>query len=115
GVDLYEAFTSIARDEEAFRTELEQYAGYDDEGAPRALPIDVPPLVTQRLPWLKPTSPTKMHNSDIISKGIGGRIQDSPLQAPRGDGAVMPEPSRMLSTSCARSSTRLLRMTLEPS
>lgn len=87
GVDLYEAFTSIARDEEDFRTELEQYAGYDDEGAPRALPIDVPPLVTQRLPWLKPTSPNKMHNSDIISKGIGGRIQDFPLQAPRGDGA----------------------------
>ncbi|WP_270408102.1 Z1 domain-containing protein [Brachybacterium paraconglomeratum] len=86
GVDLYEAFTSIARDEEDFRTELEQYAGYDDEGAPRALPIDVPPLVTQRLPWLKPTSPNKMHNSDIISKGIGGRLQDFPLQAPRGKG-----------------------------
>lgn len=87
GVDLYEAFTSIAQDEEDFRMELEQYAGYDETGTPRALPIDVPPLVTQRLPWLKPTSPNKMHNSEIISKGIGGRIQDFPLQAPRGEGA----------------------------
>ncbi|MCW1804351.1 Z1 domain-containing protein [Brachybacterium squillarum] len=86
GVDLYEAFTSIARDEEDFRTELDQYAGFDDDGSPRALPIDVPPLVIQRMPWLKPTSPSKMHNSEITSKGIGGRIQDFPLQARRGDG-----------------------------
>lgn len=86
GVDLYEAFTSIARDEEDFRTELDQYAGFNDDGSPRVLPIDVPPLVVQRLPWLKPTSPSKMYNSEITSKGIGGRLQDFPLQAPRGNG-----------------------------
>lgn len=87
GVDLYEAFTSIARDEEDFRSELKQYAGFNDDGTPRALPIDVPPLVIQRLPWLKPTSPNKMYNSEITSKGIGGRLQDFPFQAPRGRGA----------------------------
>lgn len=87
GVDLYEAFTSIARDEEDFRVELDQYAGFSDDGSPRVLPIDVPPLVVQRLPWLKPTSPSKMYNSEITSKGIGGRLQDFPFQAPRGNGS----------------------------
>ncbi|MGO3152810.1 MAG: Z1 domain-containing protein [Galactobacter sp.] len=87
GVDLYETFTSIARDEENFRAELRQYAGFDEDGEPNVLPIDIPPLVTQRLPWLKPTSANKMYNSRITSKGVGGRLQDFALQAERGDGS----------------------------
>ena len=31
-VDLYEAFEALLMDEEAFRAELSQYAGFDEDG-----------------------------------------------------------------------------------
>ena len=82
-VDLYEAFTSIARDEEDFRTELVQYSGIREEGKPVLTPMDVAPLVSQRLPWLKPTGANKMYNSEIIEDGIGGTVRDLNRLAPR--------------------------------
>lgn len=86
-IDLYDTFTSAAQDEEDFRRELSRFATLDDDGKPAARPIDVPPLVGQRMPWLKPTATNKMYNSRIISKGIGGQLQDFSLQATRGDGS----------------------------
>lgn len=61
-VDLYEAFESVAQDEGAFRQQLEQYAEWEND-KPRIRPIEIPPLVTQHLPWLLPTSRNKMFNA----------------------------------------------------
>jgi len=67
-VDLYDAFEALLMDEEAFRAELNQYAGFDDEGMPLLEPRQIPPLVSQHLPWLKPTSRSKMWNAVIANK-----------------------------------------------
>ncbi|MFD9329130.1 Z1 domain-containing protein [Streptomyces sp. NPDC060065] len=64
-VDLYEAFEAICRDEETFRQELERYAEPVD-GRPQVTPAQVPPLVSQRLPWLKPSAPNKMFNAELV-------------------------------------------------
>ncbi|MZE80334.1 Z1 domain-containing protein [Streptomyces xinghaiensis] len=64
-VDLYEAFEAICRDEETFREQLKQYAVLID-GKPQITPAQVPPLVSQHLPWLKPTSPSKMFNAELV-------------------------------------------------
>jgi hypothetical protein len=67
-VDLYEAFEALLMDEEAFRAELSQYAGFDDDGMPLLEPRQIPPLVSQHLPWLKPTARNKMWNAVIANK-----------------------------------------------
>lgn len=67
-VDLYEAFEALLMDEEAFRAELSQYAGFDEHGMPMLEPRQIPPLVSQHLPWLKPTARNKMWNAVIASK-----------------------------------------------
>ncbi|MDI2130880.1 Z1 domain-containing protein [Yinghuangia seranimata] len=64
-VDLYKAFEAICRDEEEFRGQLAKYAETVD-GTPQITPRDVPPLVAQHLPWLKPTATNKMYNADLI-------------------------------------------------
>lgn len=65
GVDLYKAFEAVCLDEESFRGELAQYAVLVD-GEPQVTPAQVPPLVAQHLPGLKPTSPNKMYNSRLV-------------------------------------------------
>jgi len=67
-VDLYEAFEALLMDEEAFRAELSQYAGFDEHGMPILEPRQIPPLVSQHLPWLKPTARNKMWNAVIANK-----------------------------------------------
>lgn len=67
-VDLYEAFEALLMDEEAFRAELSQYAGFDEHGMPMLEPRQIPPLVSQHLPWLKPTARNKMWNAVIVNK-----------------------------------------------
>lgn len=67
-VDLYEAFEALLMDEEAFRSELSQYAGFDENGMPLLEPRQIPPLVSQHLPWLKPTARNKMWNAVIANK-----------------------------------------------
>lgn len=74
-IDLYEAFEAICRDEEAFRAQLEQYAQPVD-GEPQITPAQVPPLVSQRLPWLKPTSPNKMFNARLVEVRSPGRWEE---------------------------------------
>lgn len=75
-VSLYDAFASIAKDEEDFRNELRQFVHEDEDGRPTITPMDVAPLVTQRLPWLKPTGANKMYNAEIVEKAQGGRLVD---------------------------------------
>jgi hypothetical protein len=88
-VDLYEAFGAVVRDEEDFRAELRRYADINEEtGFPQVLPEDVPPMVFQQLPWLKPTSTSKMYNAELVRQGIGGQLVDFPRQPDRGNGSV---------------------------
>jgi hypothetical protein len=75
-VDLYKAFEALLLDEEAFREELRQYAVIKEDGRPAVEPWQVPPLVSQHLPWLKPTARNKMWNARIDEKGSGGRAVD---------------------------------------
>ena len=75
-VDLYAAFEALLMDEEAFREELRQFEGTDEEGQPILEPWQIPPLVSQHLPWLRPTGRTKMWNAIIDQKGTGGRVSD---------------------------------------
>jgi hypothetical protein len=66
-IDLYEAFQSVAYDEAAFRKQLELYAEWEGD-RPRIRPIEIPPLVTQHLPWLQPTSRNKMFNAVLVEQ-----------------------------------------------
>ncbi len=83
-VDLYEAFEALLMDEEAFREELRQYEGFDETGKPLVEPRQIPPLVSQHLPWLRPTARNKMWNAVIDSKATAGGIQDRYGLPPRG-------------------------------
>lgn len=86
-VDLYDAFEALLMDEEAFRDELKQYEGFDEDGMPRLEPRQIPPLVSQHLPWLKPTARNKMWNAVIASKSTAGTFQDLFSLPARGDTA----------------------------
>ncbi|MFE1823581.1 Z1 domain-containing protein [Streptomyces anulatus] len=73
-VDLYEAFEAICLDEETFRDQLAQYAELGEDGQPLVTPQQIPPLVSQHLPWLKPSSRTKMYNAQIEEIARPGQI-----------------------------------------
>ncbi|MCZ2849129.1 Z1 domain-containing protein [Modestobacter sp. VKM Ac-2978] len=62
--DLYAKFEAIVRDEEAFREQLRQYAKPVD-GEPQIRPDQIPPLVSQHLPTLRPTALNKMYNAEL--------------------------------------------------
>lgn len=64
-VDLYEAFEAICRDEETFRAQLTRYATLVD-GKPQVTPAQIPPLVSQHLPWIKPSARNKMFNAELV-------------------------------------------------
>jgi hypothetical protein len=64
-VDLYEAFESIAIDEQAFRAQLKRYAEWVGD-SPRITPLQIPPLVQQHLYWLRPTAKNKMFNAELV-------------------------------------------------
>lgn len=70
-LDLYEAFEAMVRDEEDFRGELERYSRLVD-GVPQVRPRDIPPLVSQRLPWLKPEAANKMYNAELVTRRSPG-------------------------------------------
>ena len=70
-LDLYEAFEAMVRDEEDFRGELERYSHLVD-GLPQVRPRDIPPLVSQRLPWLKPEAANKMYNAELVTRRSPG-------------------------------------------
>ncbi|MGW1063501.1 Z1 domain-containing protein [Streptomyces aureus] len=72
-VDLYEAFEAICRDEELFRAELARYAPLVD-GRPQVTPAQIPPLVAQHLPWVKPSARNKMFNAELVEVRSPGQI-----------------------------------------
>ncbi|MEU0312299.1 Z1 domain-containing protein [Nocardioides sp. NPDC006273] len=84
-IDLYKSFEAIVRDEEDFREELRRFQGFDDDGRPLVRPMDVPPLVYQSLPYLKPTSGNKMYNAELTEQGEGGKVVDFSQQGPHDD------------------------------
>ena len=67
-VDLYKAFAGVAMDESAFRDQLAMYAEWEGD-KPRLVPLQIPPLVTQHLPWLRPTARNKMFNAVLEEQG----------------------------------------------
>ena len=70
-LDLYEAFGAMVRDEEDFRGELKRYSHLVG-GVPQVTPRDIPPLVSQRLPWLKPEAANKMYNAELVTRRSPG-------------------------------------------
>ena len=68
-IDLYEAFGAIMYAEELFRDELRRYAELVD-GKPQIRPAQIPPLVTQHLPWLRPTARNKMFNARLVVRRL---------------------------------------------
>ncbi|MEU9402290.1 Z1 domain-containing protein [Streptomyces sp. NPDC048242] len=70
--DLYEAYEAICRDEETFREQLAQYATVVD-GKPQLTPMQVPPLVAQHLPWVRPSARNKMFNAELVEVRSPGR------------------------------------------
>ncbi|MFE1023026.1 Z1 domain-containing protein [Streptomyces sp. NPDC058818] len=71
-VDLYEAYEAVCRDEENFREQLAQYCATVD-GEPQVTPMQIPPLVAQHLPWLKPSARNKMFNAELVEIRSPGR------------------------------------------
>jgi hypothetical protein len=70
-IDLYQAFEAIVRDEEHFRAQLRQYAQLVD-GKPQITPAQIPPLVSQHLPWLRPAARNKMFNAQLVVRRSPG-------------------------------------------
>lgn len=86
-VDMYSAFEAIVDDEEEFRDELRRFRGLNQAGEPMVTPRDVPPMVFQRLPWLRPTATNKMYNAELGYRSVGGQSFSFTMQGPRGDGS----------------------------
>ncbi|MGW1540472.1 Z1 domain-containing protein [Streptomyces sp. NPDC002309] len=85
-VDLYEAFEAICRDEELFRAELARYAPSVD-GRPQVTPAQIPPLVAQHLPWLKPSARNKMFNAELVEVRSPG-MWEEPTAYPENPAAL---------------------------
>ncbi|GGK04515.1 hypothetical protein GCM10011583_40360 [Streptomyces camponoticapitis] len=62
---LYDEFEDICQDEEFFRDELRQYAPLGADGLPQITPSQIPPLVAQHHPKIKPTGANKMYNARV--------------------------------------------------
>ena len=86
-IDLYTAFGAICEDEAEFRDELRQYVMPED-GSDPLRPLDVAPLVGQRLPDLKPTAANKMFNAVQRSANFGGKAI-APTLAPTSKAAIV--------------------------
>jgi hypothetical protein len=85
-VDLYEAFEGLMRDEVALRARLEEYEGFREDGTPILEPWQVPPIVSQHLPYLRPAARVKMFNAEVHVMGDAGRLRDYYGLPPRQDG-----------------------------
>ncbi|MGW5768437.1 Z1 domain-containing protein [Streptomyces longwoodensis] len=70
--DLYEAYEAVCRDEETFREQLAQYSVVVD-GKPQLTPMQIPPLVAQHLPSIRPSARNKMFNAELVEIRSPGR------------------------------------------
>jgi hypothetical protein len=74
--DLHAMFEAACLDEEYLRGQLRQYATIGPDGRPQITPKQVPPLIAQHRPDLRPTSRTKMWNARITERRAPGRWVD---------------------------------------
>ena len=68
--DLHAMFAAASQDEEYLRRELRRYSTFDAE--PHLTPREVPPLIAQHRPDLRPTGRNKMWNARIVEKSAPG-------------------------------------------
>lgn len=71
-IDLYSAFEAICVDEESFRRQIAEYAMPKDGSKPLT-PGQVPLLVTNSHPQLKPAATNRMYNAELKSRNFGGQ------------------------------------------
>lgn len=84
--DLHEMFEAAVRDEEFLRDELRRYARPSDGGR-LITPRQVPPLIAQHRPDLRPTGRTKMWNARIVEKSYPGEPME-PVAHPTNPAAI---------------------------
>ena len=111
-IDLYEAFEAVVRDEEAFRSQLRQYAKLVD-GRPQITPRDIPPLVSQHLPTIAPSARNKMFNAELVIRRSPGEPIE-PTAYPVDPQHIAANYQRMLPIMQAANSTHLLTFPPEP-
>lgn len=70
--DLYRAFEGSLEDELLLRRQLRRFEGLKADGTPKITPRQVPALIFQALPWLKPVAANKRHNAVLREIGEGG-------------------------------------------
>lgn len=70
--DLYAAFEAIMQDEEHFRAQLQKYSTTGPDGAPELTPKEIPPLVAQHLPDVRPSARGKMFNAKLVARRTPG-------------------------------------------
>lgn len=108
-LDLYEAFEAMVRDEEDFRRELERYSHLVD-GLPQVRPYEIPPLVSQRLPWLKPEAANKMYNAELVTRRSPG-VSIEPRAYPESSSDIADNYVRMLPIAKAADEFTALKAT----
>ncbi|GIG91123.1 Z1 domain-containing protein [Plantactinospora endophytica] len=69
--ELHSMFAAACRDEEFLRAELRRYARPVD-GRPQITPRQVPPLIAQHRPDLRPTNRNKMWNARLVERSSPG-------------------------------------------
>ncbi|MBH0116995.1 Z1 domain-containing protein [Salinibacterium sp. NG253] len=70
--DLYRAFEGSMEDELLLRRQLRRFEGVNADGKPKITPRQIPALIFQALPWLRPVAPNKRHNAVLKHIGEGG-------------------------------------------
>jgi hypothetical protein len=111
-IDLYEAFEAVVRDEEAFRGQLRQYAKLVD-GRPQITPRDIPPLVSQHLPTITPSSRNKMFNAELVIRRSPGEPIE-PTAYPTDPALIAANYQCMLPIMQAASTAHVLTFPSEP-
>lgn len=109
-LDLLEAFEAMVRDEEDFRAELERYSRLVD-GVPQVRPYEIPPLVSQRLPWLKPEAANKMYNAELVTRRSPG-VSVEPRAYPESGQEIAENYERML--AIAKTAEKLVGLKATP-
>ncbi|RZU51204.1 Z1 domain-containing protein [Krasilnikovia cinnamomea] len=83
--ELHSMFAAACRDEEFLRAELRRYAQPVD-GVPQITPKQIPPLIAQHRPDLRPTGRNKMWNARLVERSSPGEPME-PVAYPYPDTA----------------------------
>ncbi|MDH4164358.1 MAG: endonuclease [Nitrospirota bacterium] len=74
-MDLYEAFGAMCQDEEKFRSQLDQYSEPGPDGK-YLTPLEVPALVYNSYPRLRPAAANKMYHAELVSASFYGKWRE---------------------------------------